>query len=285
MRARSCSDSDNELLSTYYASIQHIRLLDAEGEKKLAERIAKGDNLSRQKLVEANLRLVVKIARAYPTSEMSLLDLIQEGNIGLIKAAGKFDGNRNVRFSTYAAWWIKQSISRALVNTGRAIRLPHRKEELLRHVHVAANILGQTLKRVPTTEELARELDVKTEEIGEVLTLSGNLVPLENETDDESGSVLDIFADYTFSPEREYDKRAIHEATRELLASLQENEKRILSARFELFGQEHRTLKKLGVDMGLSPETIRQVEKRAIRKLKDRVSTREYDFLLERPAV
>jgi RNA polymerase primary sigma factor len=260
-------------------------LLDAEGEKKLAEKIAKGDNPARQRLVEANLRLVVKIARAYPTNEMSLMDLIQEGNIGLIKAAGKFDGNRNVRFSTYAAWWIKQSISRALVNTGRAIRLPHRKEELLRHVHVAANILGQTLRRVPTAEELARELDVKTEEVGEILSISGSLVPLESETEDETGSVLDTYADYTFSPEREYDRKAIHETTRELLASLQENEKRILSARFELFGQEHRTLKTLGFDLGLSPETIRQVEKRAIRKLRDTVSTREYDFLLERPAV
>ncbi len=285
MRAHSGSDTCNELLKAYYASIQHIRLLDAEGERKLAEGIAKGDKLARQKLIEANLRLVVKIARAYPTSEMSLMDLIQEGNIGLIKAAEKFDGNRSVRFSTYAAWWIKQSISRALVNTGRAIRLPHRKEELLKHVQVAANILGQTLKRVPTTEELARELNVRTEDVGEVLSISGSLVPLENETEEDSGSVLDIYADYSFSPEREYDREAIHEATRELLSTLQENEKQVLSARFELFGQKHRTLKTLGNDLGLSPETIRQVEKRAIRKLKDTVSRREYDYVFERPAV
>lgn len=285
MRAQSDSDNCGELLKAYYASIRHIKLLDAEGERVLAAKIAKGDKLARQRLIEANLRLVVKIARAYPTSEMSLMDLIQEGNIGLIKAAEKFDGERSVRFSTYAAWWIKQSISRALVNTGRAIRLPHRKEELLKHVQVAVNILGQTLKRTPTTEELARELNVKAKDIGEVLSISGNLVPLENDSDEDAGSILDIYADYSFSPERESDRQAIHEVTRELLASLQENEKQVLSCRFELFGQKHRTLKTLGDDLGLSPETIRQVEKRAIRKLKNTVSSRDYDYIFERPAV
>ena len=285
MRAHSDSENCSELLKTYYASIRHIALLDAQGERELAAKIAAGDRIARQRLIEANLRLVVKIARAFPTTDMSLMDLIQEGNIGLIKAAEKFDGDRSVRFSTYAAWWIKQSISRALVNTGRAIRLPHRKEELLKHVQVAANILGQSLKRTPTTDELARELNVRAEDVGEVLSISGSLLPLENDADEESGSVLDIYADYSFSPERECDRQAIHQVTRELLETLQENEKRVLSSRFELFGQRHRTLKNLGDDLGLSPETIRQVEKRAIKKLRVTVSASDYDYIFERPAV
>lgn len=286
MRTNCNSDSESALFKSYYASIRKIGLLDADGERELAAKIATGDERAKRRLIEANLRLVVKIAKSYPASGMGLMDLVQEGNIGLIKAAEKYDGDRNVRFSTYAAWWIKQSISRAIVNTGRAIRLPHRKEELLKHAQVASNILGQTLKRAPTTEELARELNVGVENVAEVLSMSGSLVPLENGMDEEeAGSVLDIYADYSFAPDKACDRQAIADATRELLDTLQENERAVLSARFELFGQEHSTLKSLGDNLGLSPETVRQVEKRAIRKLKNTVASREFDYVFERPAV
>lgn len=160
MKATSTSDGGDESLRGYYAAIKRIPLLSAEEEKDLSTRIFSGENEARQRLIESNLRLVVKIARGFVTPEMPLLDLIQEGNLGLIRAAEKYDGERNVRFSTYASWWIKQAITRALVNSRRAIRLPHRKEELLKKIQRTYSSLAQALQREPTTTEIACELRV-----------------------------------------------------------------------------------------------------------------------------
>lgn len=148
--------NQEDILRSYYAAIKRVSLLTAEEEKELSSRIAEGDESARRRLIEANLRLVVKMARSYVTPDMPLVDLIQEGNVGLIKAAEKFDGGRNVRFSTYASWWIRQSITRALVNSRRAIRLPHRKEELLKRVQRTYNSLTQVLQREPNSAEIDR---------------------------------------------------------------------------------------------------------------------------------
>ena len=277
MSEQTSPDSSESILDSYYSGIKRIPLLDAQGEQELSRRIALGDEEARRKLIEANLRLVIKIARAYVTPDMPLIDLIQEGNVGLIKAAEKFDGARNVRFSTYASWWIKQTITRALVNSRRAIRLPHRKEELLRRVQRAYNVLTQKLQREPLDAEVAAELAVSIEAISEIRAISSSIVSLESDLDDESGGVIDVYEDWSYSPDLAMIADSIREETARMLALLMEKERRILMYRFELAGKR-RTLKTIGNELGISPETVRQIEKRALRKLRDRAAREDFGF-------
>lgn len=263
------TDNADNILDSYYASIKRIPLLDAEDEKELAARIALGSEEARRKLIEANLRLVIKIARAYVTLDMPLMDLIQEGNVGLIKAAEKFDGDRNVRFSTYASWWIKQSITRSLVNSRRAIRLPHRKEELLRKIQRSYNWLTQSLQREPNSAEIAADIGISEESVGELHGMAATMISLESDVDTESGGVIDVFEDYTYSPDQALIQASVKEGTVRMLELLLEKEKRILMYRFELDNGAKRTLKNIGDELGISPETVRQIEKRALRKLRD----------------
>ncbi len=267
----STHDSENreDLLRSYYSAIKRVPLLSAEEERELARKIANGDESARRRLIEANLRLVVKIARGFVTADMPLVDLIQEGNVGLIKAAEKFDGERNVRFSTYASWWIKQSITRALVNSRRAIRLPHRKEELLRRIQRAYNTLTQMLQREPSSAEIARELAIPESEIEAVLGMSSALVSLETDGDEDTGSVIDVYEDYTYSPDCRLLKDCAREEVVRMLELLLEKERHILMCRFEFLGGEKYTLKRIGTELGISPETVRQIEKRALKKLRD----------------
>lgn len=274
MRTTGYLDCSSESLKAYCASIRAIGLLTTEEEKSLADRIAQGSGEARARLIEGNLRLVIKIAKAYRTTGMPLMDLIQEGNIGLIKAAERYDGARNVRFSTYATWWIRQSIMRALVNTGRAIRLPHRKEELLKHIQATIGIMSQKLKRSPTTAELATELNMPAAELGELCSMGIAPSALERDNEDE-GSLLEVYEDFSYSPEREFEKSYIREETEKLLLELEEKERGILATRFELFGCARKTLKQMGAELGISPETVRQAEKRAVSKLRQVAEARE----------
>jgi RNA polymerase primary sigma factor len=258
-----------EILDSYYSGIKRIPLLDANDEQELSRMIAEGSEEARRRLIEANLRLVIKIARGYVTPDMPLIDLIQEGNVGLIKAAEKFDGTRNVRFSTYASWWIKQSITRALVNSRRTIRLPHRKEELLRKIQRSYNWLSQSLQREPSATEIAQDLGVAVENVSALLGLSSSMISLESEADSETGGVIDVFEDYSYSPDRALMNSTVREETVRMLEILQEKEKQILMYRFELGTDEKRTLKHIGDELGISPETVRQIEKRALRKLRE----------------
>ena len=269
MKATSGVDGQEDALRAYYSAIKRVPLLTAEEERELSSRVFAGDEGARQRLIESNLRLVVKIARGFVTPDMPLLDLIQEGNVGLIKAAEKYDGERNVRFSTYASWWIKQAITRALVNSRRAIRLPHRKEELLKRIQRTYSVLTQVLQREPTTTEIARELRVPSSAVHAVLEMGATLVSLETEGGEDSGSIMDVYEDNSYSPDGELMRSCARQETLDLLEILLEKERRILMYRFEFLGGKRHTLKSIGAELGISPETVRQIEKRALRKLKD----------------
>ncbi len=273
------SNNQDDGLKSYYSVIKRIALLTAEEERELSSRVFSGDEEARRRLIEANLRLVVKIARGFVTPDMPLLDLIQEGNVGLIKAAEKFDGERNVRFSTYASWWIKQAITRALVNSRRAIRLPHRKEELLKRIQRTYSILTQILQREPSAGEIARELRVTEEVVADVIGMAASLVSLENDGGEDSGSIIDVYEDYSYSPDSELMKTCARQETLEMLELLLEKERRILMYRFEFLGGERHTLKSIGAELGISPETVRQIEKRALRKLKESAPAADLSYV------
>jgi RNA polymerase primary sigma factor len=263
------TDSREDALRAYFAQIKRSKLLTFEEELALSRRVLSGDDSARQTLIEANLRLVVRIAKKYMTRDVSLLDLIQEGNLGLIKAASKYDFKKNVRFSTYASWWIKQAIVRALSNKRRTIRLPHRKEEKLRKINKAYNSLSQDLKRTPNIEEIARELGLKKREVETIVQLSNAVVSLDGPTQEDAGTLQDVIEDNSYVPERELLRENLRERTLKFLETLLEKEKQILLYRFAFYGGKKYTLKKIGDEMGISPETVRQIEIRALRKLKE----------------
>ena len=258
-----------DTLRAYFDQIKKTRLLTFEEELALSRSIQRGDEAARQRLITANLRLVVRIAKKYMTSDVSLLDLIQEGNLGLIKAASKYDYRKNVRFSTYASWWIKQAIVRALSNKRRVIRLPHRKEEKLRQINKTFNTLSQQYKRSPNYQEIADELGIQGREVEAIVSLSSAVVSLDGPTPEENGTLQDLIMDYTYVPDRELLRNSLREKTMGFLETLLAKEKQILLYRFAFFGGRKYTLKMIGDEMGISPETVRQIEIRALRKLKE----------------
>ncbi len=268
-----------DTLRAYFDQIKKTRLLTFEEELDLSRRIRRGDEAARQQLITSNLRLVVRIAKKYMTPDVSLLDLIQEGNLGLIKAASKYDDRKNVRFSTYASWWIKQAIVRALSNKRRVIRLPHRKEEKLRRINKAYNTLSQEFKRSPNSQEIADELGIKEREVDSIVSLSSAVVSLDGPTPEENGTLQDLIMDNSYVPDRELLQNSLREKTMGFLEKLLEKEKQILLYRFAFYGGRKYTLKMIGEEMGISPETVRQIEIRALRKLKECASElRDYVF-------
>jgi RNA polymerase primary sigma factor len=261
---------DDDVLRTYFSQIKSIPLLSFEEELALSKKIQKGDKAARQKLIESNLKLVITIAKAYMMSDVPLIDLIQEGNMGLIHAAEKYDHKKNVRFSTYANWWIKQAIARSLAKKRRAIRLPQRKEDLLRKIQKTEQYLRQKLMRRPSSEEIAAEIGVNSYEVNDILNLANNVLSLEMESsgDDDSVNVMDLYEDYTYSPERELMKQSVRDHTLRCVNRLKEREQKILTYRFQLNDSERYTLKKIGDKLGISPETVRQIEIKALQKMR-----------------
>ena len=260
--------SDDGLLA-YIAQIRKIPLLSFEEELELSQRIQNGDEAACHRLIEANLKLVIKIAKAYVAPGMSLMDLIQEGNMGLMRAAEKYDHSRQVRFSTYASWWIRQTIVRFLTDKRRAIRLPHRKEEVLRKVHHMYHTLSQVHSRQPRIEEIAAEIGIPKGDVEYILCLTHEIIPLETERDDGTfSSVIEYYEDHTYNPERVLMRKSSREATLMILNKLKDREKNILIHRYELNGRKRRTLKNISNKMGLSTETVRQIELKALQKLR-----------------
>jgi len=272
-------ETEETTLKAYFRQIQRSALLSFDEELDLSRRIQNGDEIARQKLIEANLRLVVKIAKSYVTPDVSFLDVVQEGNLGLIKAATKYDYKKNVRFSTYAAWWIKQSIVRALSKKRRTIRLPHRKEELLKNIQKTYYLLNQELSRKPSIEEIAFDLNEDPEDVAALVNSAGSVFSLDSTFSDDSGTLMDIYEDKSYDPDEELMKKSFREETMKFLEHLLEKEKQILLYRFSFYGGKKYTLKHIGEEMGISPETVRQIEIRAIKKLREHaVELKEYIY-------
>jgi len=266
----------------YFRQIKMYPLLNFSEELALSRLIQKGDKNALHKLVNSNLRLVVKITRPYAVFDVPFMDLLQEGNMGLMYAAGKYDHTRNVRFCTYASWWIRQFITRYLSNKRRIVRLPHRKEEILRKIQRSYHTLSQTLMHQPRTQDVAKELGISVQDVEMILHISTGPLSLEHESaNGDNDSIMDVHEDYTYSPERALFRQYFREGTRNFLNRLKDRERQVLFYRYQFENDQPHTLKDIGDKMSLSPETIRQIEKRAVNKIRRNADELRRSGLLE----
>jgi RNA polymerase primary sigma factor len=256
-------------LRLYLRSIGRVNLLTAEQEVQLARRIERGDMRAKQQMIEANLRLVVSIAKSYLGRGLTFLDLIQEGSMGLIRAVEKFDYRRGYKFSTYATWWIRQAVTRAIADKGRTIRIPvHMVEKLNKVVHVERQLI-QTLGREPTPEEIANELETTVREVRDVLRMAQQPISLEKPVGEEDDSALgDFVEDQTAeSPFEQASEHLRRENLRRALAALPEREREVIEMRFGLTGERPFTLEEVGRAFNVTRERIRQIENHTLKKL------------------
>ncbi len=254
----------------YLKEIGKVNLLDPVQENDLAQRMADGDEAAKKKLVEANLRLVVSIAKRYVGRGMLFLDLIQEGNLGLIKAVDKFDYTKGFKFSTYATWWIRQAITRAIADQARTIRIPvHMVETINKLVRVSRQLV-QELGREPTPEELARELGMSVEKVREISKISQEPVSLETPIGEEEDSHLGDFIpdDDAPAPSEAASFVLLKEQLVDVLKTLTPREEKVLKLRFGLDDGRQRTLEEVGKEFNVTRERIRQIEAKALRKLR-----------------
>ena len=254
----------------YFKEIGKVPLLSAEEERDLAIRIEQGDEEAKKKLCESNLRLVVSIARRYLNRGLSFLDLIQEGNLGLIKAVEKFDYTKGYKFSTYATWWIRQAITRSIADQARTIRIPvHMVETINKLIRISRQLL-QEYGREPTSEEIAREMGITVEKVREIKKISQDPVSLETPIGEEEDSHLgDFIPDEDIpSPVDAAAYSMLQKQLREVLDTLSEREKKVLILRFGLDDGRPRTLEEVGKEFNVTRERIRQIEAKALRKLR-----------------
>jgi RNA polymerase primary sigma factor len=256
-------------LRLYLRSIGKVQLLTAEREVALAQRIERGDLVAKQEMVEANLRLVVSIAKGYLGRGLSFLDLIQEGSLGLIRAVEKFDYRRGYKFSTYATWWIRQAVTRAIADKGRTIRIPvHMVEKLNKVVHVERQLV-QALGREPSPEEIAAELECSTREVRDILRMSQQPISLEKPIGEEEESELGDFVEdqAAESPFEVASENLRKENVHRALAALPQREREVIEMRFGLTGGRPRTLEEVGRAFNVTRERIRQIENHTLKKL------------------
>ena len=269
-------DSNGEGVSTddpvkvYLKEIGRVPLLTPEEEIELSIKIAEGDEYARKRLSEANLRLVVSIAKRYVGRGMQFLDLIQEGNLGLIKAVEKFDHTKGFKFSTYATWWIRQAITRAIADQARTIRIPVHMVETINKVKKVSSQLLHKNGHEPTAEEIAVELDLPAEKVREIMRVAQEPVSLETPIGEEEDSHLGDFIpdDEAPAPADAASRMLLHEQLRDVLGTLTKREARVLSLRFGLEDGRPRTLEEVGKEFDVTRERIRQIEAKALRKLR-----------------
>ena len=254
----------------YLKEIGQIKLLTAEEEVELAQRMADGDESAKSKLIEANLRLVVSIAKKYSGRGLHILDLIQEGNTGLIRAVDKFDWKRGNKFSTYATWWIRQAITRAIADQARTIRVPVHMVEVINKATRCNRKLVQELGREPTVEEIAAELGLPVEKIIEANRTAADTLSLDTPVGDEEDTSIGSFVEdeRTPGPADATSNAMLAEALKEILDTLTEREADVLRMRFGMYDGRTHTLEEVGQIFGVTRERIRQIENKAIRKLR-----------------
>ena len=276
------SFSADDSVRMYLSEISKVPLLSAEAERELAERMAAGDEDARRRMTEANLRLVVSVAKRYVGRGMSFQDLIQEGNIGLMKAVERFDPEKGFKFSTYATWWIRQAITRSIADQGRMIRLPVHMIETSNKVHRAASRLRQELGRAPTVMEISEETGMPVQKVREILQLVQEPTSLETPISDEDSTLGDFIQDETTSgPDEVVSMILLKEQIAKALETLMEREQKVIKLRFGLLDDRPRTLEEVGREFNVTRERIRQIEAKALRKLRHPIRRRDLEGFLD----
>ena len=264
----------------YLREIGKIPLLSPEEEADLAQRIVKGDQAAKNKMVESNMRLVVSIAKRYGGRGLDFLDLIQEGNTGLLRAVEKFDPEKGFKFSTYATWWVRQAITRAIADQARTIRIPVHMVETINKVLRTTRKLTTELNREPTNEEIAKALDMEPEKIDYVMRIKQDIASLDasvgKEGDDEDSVLGDFVEDEErTSPEESASNQILKEQLSEIIATLTDREQKIIRLRFGIGGGRPHTLEEVGAEFDVTRERIRQIEAKALNKLRKNKDTKK----------
>jgi len=276
-------DVADDSVRLYLREIGKIPLLNAEEELALAQRVVAGDKDAKDKMAEANMRLVVSIAKRYVGRGLDLLDLIQEGNTGLLRAVEKFDPDKGFKFSTYATWWIRQAITRAIADQARTIRIPVHMVETINKLLRTQRRLTQELNREPTNDEIAKEMEIDVDKVEHIMKIKQDISSLDASIrDDEEDSVLADFIEDedTVSPEESATGQLLKEQVKDMLGALTEREQKILKLRFGLEDGKSHTLEEVGQEFSVTRERIRQIEAKALAKLrKHRDSKKLHDYI------
>ena len=278
-------DVSDDSVRLYLREIGKIPLLSSEEEMDLARRIVEGDKNAKDKMAEANMRLVVSIAKRYSGRGLDFLDLIQEGNTGLLRAVEKFDPDKGFKFSTYATWWIRQAITRAIADQARTIRIPVHMVETINKLLRTQRRMTQELNREPTIEELSKELDMEPEKIEYVIKIKQDISSLDagvgRDGEDDDSVLQDFIVDEdTVSPEDSASNQLLKEQVQEILSSLSDREQKIVRMRFGLDNGKNHTLEEVGQEFAVTRERIRQIEAKALAKLRKHKDAKKlYEYL------